>query len=128
MNTTIIRRWLPLIMLIGLLVLFFTFRLNKYFNFEMLQENRTLLISWTKSHYLSASVLFVACYIFSVAISFPGAVYLTLVGGFLFGIFWGAVFVVLSATIGSTLLFFCCAHFFGGLVGSKSIGLGRTNA
>ncbi|KTD69872.1 mercuric reductase [Legionella santicrucis] len=122
MNTTIIRRWLPLIMLIGLLVLFFTFRLNKYFNFEMLQENRTLLISWTKSHYLSASVLFVACYIFSVAISFPGAVYLTLVGGFLFGIFWGAVFVVLSATIGSTLLFFAVRTSLGDWLAQRASG------
>lgn len=122
MNSTIIRRWLPLIILIGLLVLFFSFHLNKYFNFETLQENHVLLVSWTKAHYLRVSVLFIVCYIFSVAISFPGAVYLTLVGGFLFGIFWGAVFVILSATIGATLLFFAVRTSLGEWLAQRASG------
>ncbi|WP_198009884.1 TVP38/TMEM64 family protein [Legionella tunisiensis] len=44
-------------------------------------------------------------YILTVAISVPGALFLTLTGGFLFGIFWGALYVIISATIGATLLF-----------------------
>lgn len=105
MDKKIIRHWLPLIALIGLLILFFSFRLDRYLNFEALKENRTFLISWTNKYYLIASLLFIMYYIFFVSISFPGAVYLTLVGGFLFGIFWGVLLVVISATIGATLVF-----------------------
>ncbi|HHF7365425.1 TPA: hypothetical protein ACPSKY_000519 [Legionella bozemanae] len=45
-----IRHCLPLIILLGLLILFFSFRLNGYLNFETLKEHRALLTSWTSKH------------------------------------------------------------------------------
>ncbi|KTD14749.1 mercuric reductase [Legionella gratiana] len=126
MNKTVIRRWLPLIILVGLLILFFSFRLNKYLSFDLFRENRSLIVSWTNKHSLIASLLFMGCYIFFVAISFPGAVYLTLIGGFLFGIVWGTVFVVISATIGATLVFFAVRTALGEWLAQKASGwIGR---
>ena len=100
------QRLLPLLVLIVLLVLFFYFRLNRYLSFNSLQEHRTTLLAWTKTHYLLAVLTFMGIYIVAVAISVPGAIFLTLASGFLFGIVWGTIYVVISATIGATLLFF----------------------
>lgn len=106
MNPKTIRHWLPLMGLIGLLIFFFIAGLGQYLSFSALRDHRAVLIAWTQSHYLSASFLFIGSYTLAVAASFPGAVFLTLAGGFLFGIFWGVVFVVFSATLGAAGLFF----------------------
>ncbi|QDQ40862.1 mercuric reductase [Legionella geestiana] len=105
MNTSTMRRWLPLIALIGLFILFFSLRLDNCLNFTALKDHRTTLITWAETHFLTTSILFIAVYTAAVAVSIPGAVFLTLAGGFMFGIGWGLVLVVLSATLGATLLF-----------------------
>lgn len=126
MNKTAIHHWLPLIILIGLLVVFLSFRFDNYLSFEVLKANHDLLISWANKHYFMAPFLFIVCYIFSVAISLPGAVYLTLAGGFLFGIFWGIIFVVIGATIGATIIFFAVRTSLGKWLAQKTSGwIGR---
>lgn len=101
-----LKRILPLLILILLLLLSFYLRLDRYLNFNSLQKHRTTLLAWTEAHYLLTVLSFMGIYIIAVAISVPGAIFLTLTGGFLFGIIWGTLYVVISATIGATLLFF----------------------
>lgn len=100
-----IKRLLPLMLLILALLMFFLFHLDRYLSFETLRSHRTLLLAWTQTHYLWAVICYMAIYIMAVAISIPGAVFFTLIGGFLFGIFWGTLYVLISATLGATLLF-----------------------
>ncbi len=119
---TTIRRWLPLLLLLGLLGLFFGFRLDKYLSFTALRDHRTLLVLWTQTHYILAPLLFMVCYTIAVAISIPGAVFLTLAGGFLFGILWGVVLVVFSATLGATLLFFAVRTALGEWLAKRASG------
>jgi len=52
-----------------------------------------------------AAVLFVLTYVAVTGFSLPGAVILTLAGGFLFGFVWGTLFVNVGATTGATLAF-----------------------
>lgn len=74
-------------------------------NYAALQENHRALEAWRDRNAALAVLLFAVAYIGAVAFSVPGAVWLTLVGGFLFGIAGGAALVVVSATIGATLIF-----------------------
>ena len=99
------KKWLPLIVLISLLVLFFLLDFGQYLSFTALKEHRHDLISWTANNFVLASAVFALVYIFSIAVSIPGATFLTLAGGFLFGIIWGTVLVVVSASVGATLIF-----------------------
>jgi uncharacterized membrane protein YdjX (TVP38/TMEM64 family) len=96
----------PLIFLLLLLVLFFSLGLNKYLTFSSLKDHSNALITYTNNHFFLATLLFITIYSLAVAISIPGALFLTLAGGFLFGIVWGTLFVLFSATLGATLLFF----------------------
>ncbi len=117
-----LRRWLPLLILLGLLSLFFIFRLDRYLSFATFREHRALLLSWTKANFVLSVLLFMSCYTLVVAISIPGAVFLTLASGFLFGVFIGALLVVISATLGATLLFFAVRTALGEWLAKKASG------
>ena len=99
-----LRRALPLIAIIAAAIIGFVF-LRDYLNFETLRDNREALIAWRDSNYLLAALIFMAIYIGVVAFSLPGALIMTLTGGFLFGLFPGVLFIVTAATIGAIAIF-----------------------
>lgn len=98
-------RWIPLIILLIVLSFFFYFRLDKYVSFESLKNHRQLLLHWTSEHYFLTVSIYILIYIVGVAVSIPGAVFFTLAGGFLFGIWLGTLYVVIGATMGAIILF-----------------------
>ena len=99
------QRWIPFLLLMVMLAAFFYFRLYHYLNFESLATHRQLLLQWTHDHYVLTVMSYILFYTFAVAASVPGAVFFTLTGGFLFGLWLGTFYAVLSATCGATLLF-----------------------
>ncbi len=98
-------KYLPIVILIILAGLFLYSGYYHYLTFDGLKTHRQLLLNWTEHHYGQAVILYAAIYIITVACSIPGATILTLAGGFLFGWLWGSIYVVISATLGATLVF-----------------------
>jgi uncharacterized membrane protein YdjX (TVP38/TMEM64 family) len=84
---------------------FFYFDLGGFLSLQALKDNRDDLLSFTETQSALAGALFVLIYVAVVGLSLPGAVILTLAGGFLFGAVWGTLFVNLGATTGATLAF-----------------------
>ncbi len=84
---------------------FFYFDLGRFLSLQALKDNRDDLLSFTETHSAVAAALFVLAYVAVTGLSLPGAVILTLAGGFLFGAVWGTLFVNLGATAGATLAF-----------------------
>ena len=78
------------------------------------------MAQWTEAHYALALLAFAGIYTFVVAISVPGAVILTLLGGYLFGIVAGTLIVVLSATAGACLLFIATKTAFKEILSKKA--------
>ena len=115
-------RWLPLICLLIGIGLAIYFKLYRFLSFKMLQQHYQLLQQWTGDHYLLASLLFMAIYFIATAVSFPGALFLTLAAGLLYGLFWGTVYVVVGATAGATLLFLIVRLSFGDWIASRAQG------
>ena len=68
---------------------FFYFDLGRFLSLEALKDNRDYLLSFTETHAAAAAALFVLAYVAVTGLSLPGAVILTLAGGFLFGALWG---------------------------------------
>jgi len=95
----------PLVLILIAIFLVFYFQLNTYLNFSSLKAHRQLLLAWTEQHYFLTVLTYVGIYILTVMLSIPGAVFLTISGGFLFGVGLGTLYVVISATLGATLLF-----------------------
>lgn len=114
--------WLPLAFLIIILFLFFYFHCYEYLSLSALQQHRHWLSQWTAQHYLLAVLSYMLIYQLAVAVSIPGAVFLTLIGGFLFGIVAGALYVVCSATLGAIWLFLAVNSALGDWLTQRSSG------
>ena len=72
---------------------------------DTLRAHRAVLVAWVDANGVVAVLAYVALYTAMVALSVPGAVFLTLAGGFLFGALLGGVLTVVAATIGACLVF-----------------------
>jgi len=116
------KKWLPLAFLVMLFVLAIYFRVDKWFSFSMLKQHHDQLLVWRDQHFLLASLLFIVTYTVVVMASIPGATLLTIMGGFLFGIFWGTVLVVASATMGATFVFLAVKTALGDWLSRKASG------
>lgn len=97
-------RYLPLLAIAAVAIIG-AFTLRDYLTFETLRANREALIAFRDQHYLWSALGFIGIYIGLVAFSLPGATIATLTGGFLFGVFPGALFNVTAATIGACAIF-----------------------
>lgn len=87
--------------------------LRDQLSFEALARNREALLAFRDTHYLWAVLGFVAAYVAIVALSLPGATVATLTGGFLFGLFPGALYNVGAATLGAIAVFLAARTGFG---------------
>ena len=105
-------RRLP-IMLIALAAVVALVFFRHWLSFNRLSENREHLIRLRDSHYVATSLAFILIYTLVVVISIPGALILTLSGGFLFGLFPGLIYNVVSATIGAIIVFSAARTGFG---------------
>jgi len=89
-----------------------------FLTFENLKEHREILKTYVDDHYALAASLFMLVY-FSTAFFIPGAIILTLAGGFLFGTVLGALYVNIGATTGATIAFLLSRYLIGGWIQQK---------
>ena len=95
---------------------------RRYLNYEELHENYEYLEGWRDGHLALAALAYMALYVAAVAFSVPGAVWLTLVGGLLFGVVAGSAIVVVAATLGATLVFLAARSVLAGLLRRRAGG------
>lgn len=96
-------------------------KFKNYFTFSIFKQYHQLLYEQTQQHYFEAVVGFMCTYILVVTFSLPGALLLSLLGGYLFGPI-GILYVVISATIGATFLFFIVRTSLGEWLASNAKG------
>lgn len=113
----LIRR-LPLIAILSVAAIG-AFTLRDFLTFEALAENREALLAFRDANYALTVIAFMAVYVVVVAFSLPGATIATLTGGFLFATFPGALFNVMAATIGATIIFAAAKYGLGEKLSQK---------
>jgi uncharacterized membrane protein YdjX (TVP38/TMEM64 family) len=106
------RLWLALGAVALLAALRFT-GLGELLSLDTLARHREALLGFVAANLVVAALAYVAVYALAVALSFPGAVILTLTGGFLFGALLGTLLTVTGATIGATGVFLFAKVIFG---------------
>jgi uncharacterized membrane protein YdjX (TVP38/TMEM64 family) len=99
------RRLMPLIMVVLLAGAAYLILGHGGISLEALVRHRMAIDAFVSEHRVLALLAYIALYIAAVALSLPGAVFLTVAGGFLFGIAVGASAAVIGATAGATLIF-----------------------
>jgi len=99
------RRLLPLVAVGVLAVIAYVAVGKGALSLDALVRHREAIDVFITNHWLVALLAFIAFYVLVVGLSVPGAVFLTVAGGFLFGVAAGLMAVVIGATIGATLIF-----------------------
>lgn len=94
-----------MVVLLLAIVLVFALDLDRFVSFETLSENRDRLLAFVDANRALAPLLFVLIYALVIGLSIPGGAIMTIAGGFLFGLWFGTLLVVLGATLGATMVF-----------------------
>lgn len=108
-----LKKFGPLVILLVLLLTFFALGGHHWISFEKLKLHNQELLNWVSHNLFVARLSYCALYVLLVAISFPGATLLTLLGGYLFGLAEGTLLVVFSATLGAMIIFAAIKFAFG---------------
>ena len=106
------RFWIAVAAVVAITAIRFS-PLGNFLSLETLRLYRADLTVWVAATTLLASFLYMASYIVVAALALPGAAFLSLAGGFLFGTGFGAGLIAIGATIGATVIFLFARSLFG---------------
>ncbi len=115
-----LKRWAPIAVIATALATAYALGLHEYISLQALGDKREALQSIVANNILLAALTYMAIYIVAVALSFPGASFLTIASGFSFGWLLGGALTAISATIGASLIFLAARTSFGDLLQQKA--------
>jgi uncharacterized membrane protein YdjX (TVP38/TMEM64 family) len=98
-------RFVPLVFIAGLTIAVFASGLNRKLSLEALVHHRAAVDAFVDGHMVRAIAIYIAVYVAAVALSLPGASFLTISGGLLFGTLLGGTAAIVSATLGAIAIF-----------------------
>ena len=84
----------------------------QYFSIDRLQQ-------WFAEQPLQTALIYFVLYVIITAVSFPGAAAITLLGGAVFGLWWGVLLVSFASSIGATCAFLVSRNLFSDWVNHK---------
>ena len=114
------RRFLPLLVILLGFGAFFGLGFGEYLSFEALSDNRERLIAWRDDNLMQAVIAFTVAYTVLTAFSVPVGLWLTLLGGFMFGTIAGGLLSLSGATVGATVIFLAARYAFGDFLKNKA--------
>lgn len=91
-----------------------------YLSFATLAHNREWLIGHVEALGFGAAILFMLVYTVSTALSLPTGLVLSTLGGFLFGTWWGGLYILIGATLGSTIIFLAAKTVLGDVLRARA--------
>lgn len=114
------KRLVPLVLLAAAIAVFFAFDGDQLLMVQTLSDNRYALMTVVHERAVLSVLVFIIAYTLVTATAVPGSAVLTIAGGFLFGIGFGTLWVLIGATAGATILFTLARTTFGDALRSKA--------
>lgn len=100
-----IRRFLPLVVLGGVIALIFGMGWNRYLSLDTIREHGQALRDFTATHYLLSLLLLMTIFAVLTASVVPGVFFVTITAGYLFGPWVGGVSTSIAATAGALVVY-----------------------
>ena len=98
-------RFAPALVILAGLAAAYAAGLHRYLSLESLRDGREALTAQVQANPALSVLAYVAIYALATLFMLPGALWITIAGGFLFGLAGGSVLTVAGATFGATALF-----------------------
>jgi len=102
MNKT---KLLVIAVIAALVAAYFYFDVGQYLNMETLKARQADINAYYRDNPVWTIAIYFAAYVVMAALSLPGAVWITLAGGAIFGVVAGTLIVSFASSIGATLAF-----------------------
>src|SRR6266511_4110949 len=108
------KHWKKIVLLlfIAALVAFLLATAGELLTFDALKKNSAELARYVEEHYMLSLIIFAAVFV-STSFFIPGALILTISGGFLFGGALGALYASLFSTVGASMAFLTSRYLIG---------------
>ena len=107
-----------LLIIVGLTYLFANYNISDFFSYEFIRLNKGVILEYKEEKFLLLALLFfIFCIVWTLSLGFAGP--LLIFSGFVFGKWWGIVLVLISTTIGATLLYMLAGLFFRDIIEEK---------
>ena len=100
-----VKLW-PIYLIVAVMVGAWQLGLFQYLSLETLREQQEVLQGFVANNLVLAVAIFIAVYAAATLFMVPGALWITIAGGFLFGLVGGSLATITGATLGASLLFF----------------------
>ena len=108
------------LLFIGLYFLFSAVDLKDISSYDFIRTNKDTILQYKEKNFLfSAIAFFIFCVVWVLFLGF--AMPLLIFGGFVFGKWWGILIVLLSTSIGATLLYILANSFFKDFIEEKLV-------
>lgn len=114
------KRWLPLAALVVATAAVFATGAHRLLSLEAIVAYRDRLQALVQAYGPVSVIAYSAVYVAAVALSLPGAVFMTMLGGFLFGWLVGGAVAALSATLGAIVVFTIARTSVGDILARKA--------
>ena len=112
-------KFLGFFAIVGLMALFFYLDLDRFFNWEFIQEKKGEYSALYKNSPMIFLAGFFAFFVFCMTFAIPGSPLLILVAGFIFDFFTGLAVVSLGGTLGAYLCFLISRFFLRDFIQKK---------
>lgn len=96
---------LIVIALAAVVVSYIFFDLGRFLTLDFIQSQLGEIQQFRDENFGLTALIYFSAYVAITALSIPGAVIVTLLGGAIFGVLWGTLIVSFASSIGATLAF-----------------------
>lgn len=106
------------VFIMGITFLLTNYNISDFFSYEFIRLNRSAILEYKNENFLLLVILF---FIFTIVwvLMLGFAMPLLIFSGFVFGKWWGIIIILISSTIGATLLYFLAGLFFREIIKEK---------
>ncbi len=113
-------KYLPILIILILMIITYIYGGFDFLSFDSLKKYHLILQQYLNNHPVVFPIIFMLVYIIAAALSIPGAVFLTMLSGFLFNQPMATIYVVISATIGACIIFLSAKTALGDILKKKA--------
>jgi uncharacterized membrane protein YdjX (TVP38/TMEM64 family) len=89
-------------------------------SFQALKQHHKIFAEFVRNYFFLVSFLYIVIYVAATALSFPGTIILTFLGGYLFPQPLSTLYVIFSATCGAVIVFVVSKTAFGDSLKNKT--------
>ena len=101
----LIKRFLPLILLAGVITLIFGMGWNRYLSLDTIRDHGVAFHGFKDANYLLCLLILMAVFAVLTASVVPGVFFVTITAGYLFGPWVGGVSTSIAATVGALIVY-----------------------